>query len=122
MGAGAIYAAALEYSSQKIRVNAVGPGFINTPLVEKGMSQEARDGLVALHPIGRLGEASEVAELVLWLASDKASFETGGYYPVDGGYLAPSQILNRQSERCEEFSVFIDPSPRCDSRGDPDLG
>jgi NAD(P)-dependent dehydrogenase (short-subunit alcohol dehydrogenase family) len=41
-----------------------------------------------LHPIGRLGEASEVAELVLWLSSEKASFVTGSYYPVDGGYLA----------------------------------
>ena len=44
--------------------------------------------LVPLHPIGRLGEAKEVAELVVWLSSDKASFVTGSYYPVDGGYLA----------------------------------
>lgn len=80
--------AALEYSSQKLRINAVGPGFINTPLIEKNMTKEARDALVALHPIGRLGEASEVAELVLWLSSDKASFVTGSYYNIDGGYLA----------------------------------
>ncbi|WP_281753746.1 SDR family oxidoreductase [Neptunitalea chrysea] len=46
------------------------------------------DRLTALHPIGRLGEPEEVAELFLWLASDKASFVTGAYYPVDGGYLA----------------------------------
>ncbi len=44
--------------------------------------------LVASHPIGRLGQPEEVAELVTWLASDKASFVTGAYYPVDGGYLA----------------------------------
>lgn len=80
--------AAIEYSSKKIRVNVVGPGFINTPLIEKNMSAEARAGLAALHPIGRLGESSEVAELVLWLSSEKASFVTGSYYAVDGGYLA----------------------------------
>lgn len=80
--------AALEYSSRQIRVNVVGPGFINTPLVQNSLSKEEQEGLVALHPIGRLGEASEVAELVLWLSSEKASFVTGSYYPVDGGYLA----------------------------------
>jgi NAD(P)-dependent dehydrogenase (short-subunit alcohol dehydrogenase family) len=80
--------AALEYSAKKIRINVVGPGFINTPLIEKNMTKEAREALVALHPIGRLGEASEVAELVLWLGSDKASFVTGAYYAIDGGYLA----------------------------------
>ena len=80
--------AAIEYSSKKIRINVVGPGFINTPLVEKSMSKEAREALVALHPIGRLGESAEVAELVLWLSSDKASFVTGSYYAIDGGYLA----------------------------------
>ena len=80
--------AALEYGARKIRVNAVGPGFIQTPLIEEGMTPEAREGLVALHPIGRLGESPEVAELVTWLASDKASFVTGAYYAVDGGYLA----------------------------------
>lgn len=79
--------AALEYSAQNIRVNAVGPGFIKTPLLE-GMDTDAMKFLVSKHPIGRLGEASEVAELVLWLSTDKASFVTGSYYPVDGGYLA----------------------------------
>jgi NAD(P)-dependent dehydrogenase (short-subunit alcohol dehydrogenase family) len=80
--------AAIEYAARGIRVNAVGPAFINTPLIEKNMTPEARAGLVAKHPIGRLGEPEEVAELVVWLASDRASFVTGGYYAVDGGYLA----------------------------------
>lgn len=81
--------AAIEYSSQGIRVNAVGPGFIETPLLSKaGMEDEAKKMLVSLHPIGRLGKSEEVAELVIWLSSDKASFVTGGYYAVDGAYLA----------------------------------
>jgi NAD(P)-dependent dehydrogenase (short-subunit alcohol dehydrogenase family) len=81
--------AALEYSKNGIRVNAIGPGFINTPLLtEAGIDDAAKKGLIQLHPIGRLGEASEVAELAVWLSSDKASFITGSYYAVDGGYLA----------------------------------
>lgn len=79
--------AALEYSSQKIRINAVGPGFINTPLLD-ALDDEMKAQLVAMHPIGRLGESEEVAELIYWLSSDKASFVTGSYHPVDGGYLA----------------------------------
>lgn len=80
-------AAALDHADQKIRINAVGPGYINTPLI-KDMDAESRNAIVALHPIGRLGESREVAELILWLASDKSSFATGAYYPVDGGWLA----------------------------------
>lgn len=79
--------AALEYAVRGVRVNAVGPGYIDTPLLEN-LPAEARDALVGLHPIGRLGRAEEVAELVVWLSSDRASFVTGSYYPVDGGYLA----------------------------------
>jgi NAD(P)-dependent dehydrogenase (short-subunit alcohol dehydrogenase family) len=79
--------AALEYASRGVRVNAVGPGYIDTPLLA-GLPAEAREGLVALHPIGRLGRAEEVAELVVWLSGERASFVTGAYYPVDGGYLA----------------------------------
>ena len=78
--------AAQEYAAQGIRINAVGPGYIDTPLLS-GFSAETKAGLVALHPIGRLGKSEEVAELVIWLSSDKASFVTGAYYPVDGGYL-----------------------------------
>ena len=81
--------AAIEYSKNGIRVNAIGPGFINTPLLsEAGIDKESQKALVQLHPIGRLGESNEVAELVIWLSSDKASFVTGSYYPIDGGYLA----------------------------------
>ena len=79
--------AALEYAAQGLRINAVGPGYIDTPLLES-LPDEAREALVALHPIGRLGRAEEVGELVAWLSSDRASFVNGAYYPVDGGYLA----------------------------------
>ena len=79
--------AAIEYAALGIRINAVGPGYIDTPLLS-GFSAKAKQELVALHPIGRLGRSEEVAELVIWLSSDKASFVTGSYYPVDGGYLA----------------------------------
>ena len=79
--------AALEYASQGIRINAVGPAYIDTPLLSQ-LPSEIRQQLISLHPIGRLGKAEEVAELVIWLSSDKASFVTGSYYPVDGGYLA----------------------------------
>lgn len=79
--------AALEYAARGIRVNAVGPAFIETPLLS-GLDAAARAGLVALHPIGRLGRPEEVAELVLWLSSPAASFMGGAYVPVDGGYLS----------------------------------
>ncbi len=81
-------AAALEYADKGIRVNAVGPGYIRTPLIMKSLDDEARAALVGLHPIGRLGESGEIAELILWLGSTRSSFVTGGYYAADGGYLA----------------------------------
>jgi NAD(P)-dependent dehydrogenase (short-subunit alcohol dehydrogenase family) len=79
--------AAIEYATEGIRVNAVGPGFINTPLL-KALPADALAGIAALHPVNRLGTSEEVAAIVLFLASPAASFVTGGYYPVDGGYLA----------------------------------
>ena len=81
-------AAALEYADKNIRINSIGPGYIKTPLVMNSLDDAARNALVGLHPIGRLGESEEIAELILWLASSKSSFVTGAYYPIDGGYLA----------------------------------
>ncbi|WP_310531282.1 glucose 1-dehydrogenase [Novosphingobium sp.] len=81
--------AALEYSAQGIRVNAVCPGVIDTPLIQSRAGQPGfLDGLTALHPIGRLGQAHEVAEAIMWLASPQASFVTGIALPVDGGWTA----------------------------------
>ncbi|HEY5952461.1 MAG TPA: glucose 1-dehydrogenase [Kofleriaceae bacterium] len=80
--------AALEYGPQKVRVNTVAPGFIKTPLLEKTLTADAMKLLQQMHALGRLGESSEIAELVTWLASTKASFVTGAYLAIDGGYLA----------------------------------
>ncbi len=81
-------ASAWEFATKGVRINAVGPGFIATPLVESGLPAEALKYLETQHAFQRLGKPEEVAELVLWLASDKSSFATGAYYPIDGGYLA----------------------------------
>ena len=83
-------AAALEYSAQGIRVNAVNPAVIDTEMVDRladGMNVK-KDDLTTFHPIGRLGRVEEVAEAVLWLCSDRASFVTGHSLIVDGGFTA----------------------------------
>lgn len=78
---------ALDYGREKVRCNAVGPAFIRTRLIDN-VPEEGRRGLAELHALGRLGEVNEVAELVSFLASDRASFLTGNYYAADGGYLS----------------------------------
>jgi NAD(P)-dependent dehydrogenase (short-subunit alcohol dehydrogenase family) len=80
--------AALEYSAQGIRINSVGPAFIQTPLLDANLDQATLDFLKTIHPIQRLGSAQEVANLVAFLCSDDAAFCTGAYYLVDGGYTA----------------------------------
>lgn len=81
--------AAIEYAQRGIRVNSVGPAFIRTPMIAALEDDaDAHRILVDSHPMGRLGEPEEVAEVVGFLSSNRASFVTGSYYPVDGGYLA----------------------------------
>ncbi len=76
-----------EYAQKNIRCNAVGPGYINTPLLDV-LDPEILEILKSKHPMNRLGKPEEVAELVLFLSSEKSSFITGGYYLIDGGYTA----------------------------------
>ncbi len=82
--------AAKEYIQKGIRINAVCPGWINTPPVASAMKRDAKmaKAILEQEPIGRLGTPEEVAELVVWLCSDKASFMVGAEVAVDGGYLA----------------------------------
>jgi NAD(P)-dependent dehydrogenase (short-subunit alcohol dehydrogenase family) len=80
--------AALDHASDGIRVNAVGPAFILTPLVEQTMTPEAIAAVAPMHALGRWGRPEEVAEMTAWLLSDAASFATATFYPLDGGLLA----------------------------------
>lgn len=84
---------ALEYAPDGVRVNAVCPGFVDTPMVRRHLEQSGDPAaelakLNATHPVGRIGQPSEIADAVLWLASDSASFVTGASIPVDGGFIA----------------------------------
>ncbi|WP_208456347.1 SDR family oxidoreductase [Burkholderia gladioli] len=82
--------AALDYAKQGIRINAVGPGTIDTPMIARFVELAGSDSVMepirAAHPIGRTGKPEEVAEAVLWLASDASSFVVGHILMVDGGY------------------------------------
>lgn len=79
--------AALENATHHIRVNAIGPGFIATPILPDTNNKEALAYMESIHPMNRLGQPEEVAKAFLFLASDDSSFCTGVYLPVDGGYL-----------------------------------
>jgi NAD(P)-dependent dehydrogenase (short-subunit alcohol dehydrogenase family) len=81
-------AAALEYASRGIRVNAVCPGMIDTPMSRKAMTPEVRSALLAESPIGRLGDPSEVAAAVFWLCDDGASYLTGQAIAIDGAWTS----------------------------------
>ncbi|HEV3111578.1 MAG TPA: SDR family oxidoreductase [Candidatus Binataceae bacterium] len=81
---------ALEYAKANIRVNAVAPGFILTPMVARNLPADSRQrkAAEAVQPMGRMGQAEEIAEAVIWLSSDAASFVTGVVMPVDGAWTA----------------------------------
>ncbi len=80
--------AAMEYAKHGIRINSIGPGFIDTPLLSKNLDEATLGYVRGLHPVGRLGTSEEVAALTSFLLSDEASFITGSYHLVDGGYVA----------------------------------
>jgi len=80
-------AVAIAYAPKGVRVNSVHPGYIDTPLLS-ALDDATMAALVKMHPIGRLGTSEEVAEVVLFLLSDRSSFVTGSQYVVDGGYTA----------------------------------
>ena len=80
--------AAMEYAQKGIRINSVGPAFIYTPLLSKNLDQATLDALAGMHPMGRIGTSEEVSALTCFLLSDRASFITGSYHLVDGGYTA----------------------------------
>ena len=83
-----LWARLFEYLKHKLKLLAVCPGVIRTPMIEALVGTEAEAGLIAMEPIGRMGKPEEVAEAVVWLCSDAASFVTGNAMPVDGGLVA----------------------------------
>jgi NAD(P)-dependent dehydrogenase (short-subunit alcohol dehydrogenase family) len=80
--------AAMEYAKHGVRINSVGPGFIDTPLVSGHLDEATLNVIRGMHPVGRLGTSEEVAALTAFLLSESASFITGSYHLVDGGYVA----------------------------------
>ncbi len=86
--AGLTRTAAVEYAESGIRINAVCPGNVATPLVVSTVSSEMLDQLANVHAMKRLGKPEEIANAVMWLASEQASFNTGTILPVDGGWSA----------------------------------
>jgi NAD(P)-dependent dehydrogenase (short-subunit alcohol dehydrogenase family) len=80
--------AGIDHAADGIRVNALGPAFILTPMSEQTMTPEAIAAVGPMHALGRMGRPEEVAEMAAWLLSDAASFATATYYPLDGGMLA----------------------------------
>lgn len=88
---GLTQAAALEYAAEGIRINAICPGFIDTPLLEKGgitNHPDIKQHIIDLHPMKRLGKSEEIASGFIFLASDESAFMTGTTLGMDGGYLA----------------------------------
>jgi NAD(P)-dependent dehydrogenase (short-subunit alcohol dehydrogenase family) len=79
---------ALEYANKNIRVNCICPGIIATPMAQRVMGERPDDRVVRLEPIGRLGQAQDIANAALFLASDESSFATGAPFVIDGGYIA----------------------------------
>jgi len=77
---------AAEYAAKNIRCNAIGPGYIETPLLSANLDQKSKDAIAAKSPINRLGTSQEIADLVAFISSDKSSFTTGSYIIADGGY------------------------------------
>lgn len=84
---GATKAAALDYAASGIRVNAVAPGYVDTPLIS-GRTSGAQERIVGMHPVGRIAQPGEIAELIVFLLSPQAGFITGSVHLADGGYSA----------------------------------